>query len=80
MLKIQKLFFKLRDFYYDKMATVTFYRHSPHKIPFISETLCRIGRHDFELKKVLNKNNAELYCFYCGQIRNSGHFTSLGEK
>ncbi len=40
-----------------------------HKLPVIRRLLCIIGRHDYELKAVLNKGSAELVCFYCERVK-----------
>lgn len=51
--------------------TINFYRFNPCSIPMVSKQLCKFGRHDYELSKVVNNQYAELVCFYCGQKKNS---------
>lgn len=42
-----------------------------HKMRWICDFLCWIGRHDFEFKQVEGRVGI-LYCFYCGQLKRSG--------
>jgi hypothetical protein len=49
----------------DIKSTFYFYRFNPHSIPLISKLLCKMGRHDFELMKVINGKSVVLECFYC---------------
>lgn len=53
------------DKWNDFKANLNFYRFNPHSIPFVSKLLCKMGRHDFELMKVLDKDSVVLECFYC---------------
>lgn len=55
----------------DIKATLYFYRFNPHSIPFIKSLFCKMGRHDFELMKVLNNHSATLECFYCSNKKTS---------
>ena len=53
------------------VLTINFYRFNPCSIPIVNKQLCKFGRHDFELSKVIDNQYAELVCFYCGQKKNS---------
>jgi hypothetical protein len=41
-----------------------------HKHPIVSRIMCKMGRHDFELRELRN-GSAVLECFYCGRLRES---------
>jgi hypothetical protein len=62
----------------DKLEDRVGYMRAPenwHKHPRISNLLCRLGRHDYELFAVKvdgnKKASADLICFYCGHSKNS---------
>jgi hypothetical protein len=79
--KDQMLLNKLEKFKYwwhdQFMPTFGFYQSNPHSIPGIRELLCKMGRHDYEARKIrYNRKGApdglELECLYCEHKKSSG--------
>lgn len=48
------------------LGTLKFFRYNPHSIPGLSDLMCKLGRHDYQVSSVNRRARlVMLECFYC---------------
>jgi len=71
-----------RSFWEFCFDTYCWYKHVDnwHTQPLISKIMCKMGRHDYELKSYINIKYAALYCFYCEKVKHSSAIEGIPSR